>query len=237
MNRGIGVSALLLGLAAVLVVALVMLGNWQLHRLEWKTALIDAVEARAFGAPVVAPRGQLDPRVHEYRRVAITGTFRHDHARLVKAVTELGPGFWVMTPLDDGARNVWINRGFVPSDRRTRGRYAEPSGIVKIIGLLRVTEPDGTLLQANDPAGGRWYSRDVAALSRDVEIESRANWFVDAILKERAAEPQWPRAGLTRLDFRNTHLAYALTWYAMAAALAVGIGYVVWLERRQRVWG
>ena len=34
-----------------------------------------------------------------------------------------------------------------------------------MVGLLRLTEPGGSLLQANDPADERWYSRDVAAIA------------------------------------------------------------------------
>ena len=87
-------------------------------------------------------------------------------------------------------------------------------------------------MQDNDPAAGRWYSRDVAALSRDTGIDAEDDWFVDAAPDSSGTRLPWPRAGLTRLEFRNTHLAYALTWYAMALALAFGIGYVIYLERR-----
>ena len=34
-----------------------------------------------------------------------------------------------------------------------------------IEGLLRFTEPGGGFLRDNDPASGRWYSRDVAAIA------------------------------------------------------------------------
>ena len=103
-----------------------MLGNWQMHRLAWKTELIEAVEERAFGDPVSPPRGEFDPVAEVYRRVTIAGRFLHERTRFVKAVTELGAGYWVMTPLDDGARKVWVNRGFVPNDRRTDGGYEKP---------------------------------------------------------------------------------------------------------------
>ena len=101
---------------------------------------------------------------------------------------------------------------------------------IRITGLLRLVEPDGTLLQANDPAQNRWYSRDVAAFSDYLGLPQPAPFFIDA---DHAGTPDaWPRGGLTRLDFRNNHLQYALTWYAMALLLVAGTGYVIWLARR-----
>ena len=34
------------------------------------------------------------------------------------AVTELGSGYWVLTPLATRGFTVLVNRGFVPQDRR-----------------------------------------------------------------------------------------------------------------------
>ena len=48
---------------------------------------------------------------------------------LVKAVTELGGGFWVLTPLKTASGAiVLVNRGFVPADRR--GDIGLPPGEV-----------------------------------------------------------------------------------------------------------
>ena len=232
MSRHRALSVLALVAAAAVFSGLLALGTWQLQRLAWKGELIAAIEARAFGEPVAAPRGDVDPAAEVYRRVRVSGRFLHGRTRFVKAVTELGAGYWVMTPLEGGARTVWVNRGFVTNERRAAGSYDEPAPPVGVIGLLRVTEPGGTLLQANDPAAARWYSRDVEALSRDAGVEAESGWFVDAARDAPASVPAWPRAGLTRLEFRNPHLAYALTWYAMALGLALGVGYVVHLERR-----
>ena len=33
----------------------------------------------------------------------------------------------------------------------------------------------------------------------------------------------WPRGGLVKLEYRKTHLSYAITWFAMAFFLVVGI--------------
>lgn len=207
---------------------MVLLGNWQLRRLDWKVDLMTAVETRAYQEPVAAPRGQIDPAEQAYLRVTVRGQFRHGRSRRVKALTELGGGYWLMTPLQTSWGYLWINRGFVPA-ASDPANWVNPEGPLQLEGLVRVSQPGGTLLEKNDPAAGRWYSRDVAALSADAALVDAADYFVDA---DHAAGPQdWPRGGLTRLKFRNTHLSYAVTWYAMAALLTAAVLYVIRRER------
>ncbi len=83
--------------------------------------------------------------------------------------------------LSDGT-SILINRGFVPADKRdpsTRSEGQKPTP-VKITGLLRITEPKGTLLKSNDPANERWYSRDVAAIAERRNVADVAPYFIDA---------------------------------------------------------
>ena len=214
----------LLVLATALLATLVGLGNWQMHRLAWKLDLIEAVESRAFNAPVDSPSGVISAVDHAYLRVVVEGIYRQNLSRLVKAVTEIGPGHWLMTPLRTDQGYVWVNRGFVPTGITTAD-VKELAGMVRVEGLLRIAEPGGTFLESNDPQAGRWYSRDVHALSKHAGLGQTASYFIDS---DHVGEPSdWPRGGLTILNFRNPHLVYALTWYAMAILFFAAVVYVV----------
>lgn len=211
------------------------LGTWQVQRLFWKLDLIARVDARVTATPVPAPSSASWPGINaendEYRRVTTTGTFHHDAETLVQAVTDLGPGFWVLTPLEhaDGT-TVLINRGFVPADRRDPAARldGEIEGPVKITGLLRMSEPDGAFLRSNDPAGGRWYSRDVAAIAAAKGLEQVAPYFIDA--DATPLPGGLPVGGLTVIRFRNSHLVYAVTWYLLAV-MSAGAAYAI--QRRR----
>ncbi len=175
---------------------------------------------------------------HAYRRVRVTGVFLHDRETLVQAVTELGPGSWVITPfrMPDGAV-VLVNRGFVAPDRRDPAarRVGETAGETTVTGLLRVTEPGGTLLRSNDASSDRWYSRDVAAIAAARGLTDVAPYFIDADATLNAHD--LPVGGLTVIAFQNNHLVYAITWYALALMLAGGIAFVIrdeWQVRRTR---
>ncbi|WP_339771598.1 SURF1 family protein [uncultured Pseudosulfitobacter sp.] len=218
-RRPVWVDATILLLAGVMFVSMIALGNWQMRRLAWKLDLIESVQTRAFGDPVPAPQDAAP----EYLRVFATGTFAHDQSLRIKAVTEIGPGYWIMTPLVTDGMILWINRGFVPNTLE-QGAWERPQGQQRVTGLVRLDQPGGTLLERNQPDTGRWVSADLSEMSRAAGLrQAQTAYFIDS----EATGADWPRGGLTRLTFRNTHLVYALTWYAMAALFFVAMGYVI----------
>ncbi|MEM6550069.1 MAG: SURF1 family protein [Pseudomonadota bacterium] len=230
-RRPLWVDLLLLSLCLAVFLSLIGLGNWQLRRLEWKTALIEAVDTRAYGNSVPAPTTPVRAETHAYLRVAVSGRFQHERSQRVKAVTELGPGHWLMTPLTAEDGIFWVNRGFLPAGLQDTAR-TEPHGQVTVTGLLRIAEPGGTFLERNRPDQKRWVSRDVEAMSRTAGIRGAAPYFIDA--DHTGTQGTWPRGGLTVVTFRNNHLSYALTWYAMAVLLLTGMIYVVIERLRSR---
>ncbi|WP_183438716.1 SURF1 family protein [Methylobacterium sp. R2-1] len=212
------------------------LGTWQVERRVWKLDLIDRVEARIHAEPEPAPGPDewagLTAASAEYRRVRLTGRFAYDRATLVQAVTGRGAGSWVLVPLvTDRGFTVLVNRGFVPAESRERTARAagEPEGEVTVTGLLRLTEPGGGFLRRNDPTADRWYSRDVAAIAAARGLDRApadvAPYFVDA---DATPNPGGlPIGGLTVVDFHNSHLVYALTWYALAVMSAAALVYAL----------
>ncbi|TPN89424.1 SURF1 family protein [Mesorhizobium sp. CU2] len=223
----------LLGLVGVLV--FVGLGIWQLERRVWKLDLIARVDQRIHAPVVDAPGpaawGAIDAAGYEYRHVRLGGQFQSGANTLVQAVTELGGGYWVLTPMrtDDGF-TVLVNRGFVPQERKAE--FQQESSIAApatVDGLLRISEPGGGFLRSNDAAGNRWYSRDVAAIAKARGLADVAPYFVDA---EASGADIWPRGGLTVVAFRNSHLVYALTWFALAAMLAIALARPILARNR-----
>ncbi|RZI60106.1 MAG: SURF1 family protein [Zymomonas sp.] len=202
---------MLSGALLVLAAGFAGLGVWQVERGEWKLDLIAAVANRATAEPVQAPPSANADDA--YRRVWMQGRYRHDQETLVRAVSELGSGYWVMTPLETGGRTVLINRGFITQQQRATARH-EPAGTIKVVGLLRLTEPNGGFLRSNDPVTNRWFSRDVAEIARSRMIRDPANYFVDADASLNSASA--PIGGLTVIKFADNHAAYALTWFAMS---------------------
>jgi surfeit locus 1 family protein len=237
--RSTGTLVALVGLSVLLTAFLIGLGVWQIERRAWKLDLIAHVAQRVHATPVAPPGpgawSQVTAEQDGYRRVRLTGVLEADNETLVQAVTEQGPGFWVLTPLrTDQGFTVLVNRGFVLAERRARASRPldRTSGPVSIVGLLRISEPRGGFLRANAPAAGRWYSRDVQAIAKARGLSNVAPYFIDA---DATPNPGgWPLGGLTVIRFPNSHLVYAFTWFGLALMTAGAGVYLVIDERRAR---
>jgi surfeit locus 1 family protein len=216
------------------VAILASLGVWQLQRLQWKTALIAHVAERLAAPPIPAPGpaawAGLDLAALEYQPVTATGTF--DHAREAYVVYTLtspkgpvgGVGYMVMTPLlTTEGWTVYVNRGFVPADRRDPATRAGGvvAGETTVTGLLRTPYRRSWFAPADDVAGNAWFSRDPVLYAEAYGARSSeiAPYIVDA-----AFDPELPgglpQGGETIVAFPNNHLGYAITWFGLAAALA-----------------
>ena len=232
------VTLLLLAFAALLLFAgFLALGVWQLERRVWKLKLIAEVDARVHAPPAPAPGphawAALSKANDAYRHVRVHGRLLNGRETLVQAVTAYGSGDWVLTPmLTDRGFTVLINRGFVTDDRREPAsrKAGEIEGETTVTGLLRLTEPHGAFLQANDPQNDRWLSRDVAAICAARHLYDPAPYFIDA--DARPNPGGLPIGGLTVIRFPNSHLVYAITWFGMAALVLVCVGVFVREERR-----
>ena len=182
---------------------------------------------------------------------------REDVAEEIEASSRLAELMLAVSELPDGSV-VWVNRGFIPQALHLQWRQPaylrahSPAGQVSISGLVRKSEPKGGFLRRNQPALQQWHSRDVAAMAQALQLPHAAPFFVDAGLpsKQRLPDAQaageqprqslaqlqaqdWPRAGLTEVHFRNPHLVYALTWYALAA-MVLGAAWIVRRYRRRQ---
>jgi len=236
------------GLAALAALAILLtLGTWQLTRLSWKTGLIAQVEERSRATPVPLPGREawtsMSTERDEYRRVTMTGRFRHEaeaylfhvagDSRQADRNRPTGQGYFVLTPLvlADGS-SVIVNRGFVPTDRRDPAsrRDGLAARLVTVTGLVRFPEARGTFSAADDTTRRIFYTRDLPAIVRaqGLDAASTAPFSVDADATPVAGG--WPVGGETRLSFTNRHLEYAVTWYGLALTL-VGV-FVVFARQR-----
>lgn len=233
--RGL-VSRSLVALAAFLV--LVGLGTWQVERLSWKQRLIATIEERLAAPPTRLPTAgdwqRMSAAADEFRRVSLTATLLNDREGLVFTSGSAlrggpgGPGYWVFTParLADGSL-VMVDRGFVPEGRQDPATRADgqTTGSIEIVGVLRWPEARSMFTPADSLAQNLWFVRDPAAIAAAKGVEA-APFYV-----EQEAPPApggLPQVGRLQPNIPNNHLQYALTWYALALALA-GV-FAAWMR-------
>jgi surfeit locus 1 family protein len=165
----------------------------------------------------------------EYRRVTVRGIFRHgEELHLLNRSLNGNPGLHVLTPFErtdvPGNPTILVNRGWVPFDRKDPATRTEGliQGEVAVAGILRfpreVTGLQRVFLPENEPANNMWYDPNLAQMEGEIGADLLNYYLVDG----RAETPGlYPVAKQWRLDIRNDHLEYALTWFTLAIALLV----------------
>ena len=216
----------LAALAAFLV--LVGLGTWQVERLQWKESLIAERQARLAAPPEPLPSDAEDWRTWEFRRVQMSGAFRHDLEQLFGASAIDGQlGHHVLTPMlrGDGAA-VLVDRGWVPADKAhpAARRESQIGGPVEVTGIARYRadgEP-GWFTPDNQPQARLWFRYDLPAIEEAIGLE-----LLPVVVEADASGSDGlPIGGRTRIELPNNHLQYALTWYGLAAVLvAMYLGF------------
>lgn len=218
---------------------LIGLGVWQLQRLHWKEHLIATVTARETAEPVsleeAIAREKRGEDV-EFLRVRIQGRFEHANERRLYTVRGGAAGWSLITPLETAeGTTVLVDRGMVPvplEDPATRSETQKPDA-AEVTGLVRLSETPGIFTPDNDPERNRWYWRDVAGMARSIsgaEAVDIAQFLIAAEPSDGPAALPRAEAGLPELS--NRHLAYAVTWFGLAATLLTV--YVAYILSRRR---
>lgn len=225
-------------MALALFAVLLGLGSWQVQRLAWKEALVETISARIASPP--RPLSEIEALATktgdvEYWPVEATGTFRHEAESHFFATWQGQPGFYVYTPFELGDGGiVFVNRGFVPYDRKDPATRAEGqiAGEVRISGLARnrLDEKPSAIVPENEPDKNVFYWKDLDAMTARAGFAPGTQvlpFFID--VSENAVPGGLPVGGVTIIDLPNNHLGYAITWFGLAAAL---LGVFVMLVRR-----
>lgn len=231
-------------LVAVVSVACVWLGFWQLSRLEERRASNAVLDARLARQPIpledlVAALGpaqgiEVDPADYEHTRVAATGRLTDRGRVLVRSQVVRGQagvhGVYAME-LDDGTA-VLVNVGWFPLDVEigSIGEAFGESGQVDLTGLIRADQKRPALGRA-EPAGllDTVARIDIDRIQQQVELPLQPFWI-------QLVEPHDPGrlpipVPLPETD-EGSHLSYAVQWFSFGAVAVVG--YVALMRRELR---
>ncbi|WP_244630935.1 SURF1 family protein [Aureimonas sp. ME7] len=243
MTRGRIAAVVVVCLGAIAV--LTALGAWQVERLFWKEGLIATIDARIHAAPVdiatVEDRERQGEEI-DYTPVRLDGRFLHDGERYFLATNEGAAGWHVLTPmvLGDGNTVVFVNRGFVPYDRKDPATRVggNPSGSVSVTGLARAapTKKPNYFVPDNDPARNAFFWRSIPDMAQGLSLPAGATLLPFLVDADRGdGDPAGPVGGTTVVEIPNNHLEYAITWFALAFALMViFLLFLRWLWRRPK---
>jgi cytochrome oxidase assembly protein ShyY1 len=233
-------------LAILFAVACVGLGRWQLDRYQDKHARSQLIERNYDAAPV--PLAELMPsagtrldRALQWRQVEATGTYDVEHTVLARnrphraGSNDPTYGYEVLVPLrlEDGSA-LLVDRGWLPSGSRGTNPAeapdavpAPPTGPVRVVVRLRPSEP----VRDRQLPPGQVSSIAVPRIAEMTGQPLRAPY--GALVSEIPA----PSVAPARLDppaldgNEGINASYAVQWALFAL---LGLGFPLWLRRRQR---
>ncbi|ALE03196.1 SURF1 family protein [Bartonella ancashensis] len=225
-------SSILLGITCIFFFCIFSaLGTWQVYRLQWKQNLITHVNQRTHLPPVEAPPQEKWPHVtfekDEYRPVTLKGQLLKDKSIFVIAVAQDTTGYWILSPLQTADKTfTFINRGFIPMNMRSQFEQQNllqendspttHTKQIEVTGLLRMSEGAGIFPRKNNPDRNLWYTRQLPAMAKKLNLSNTAPYFID-VTDKISPEENFPVVGLTVIRFYNNHLTYAITWFILAA--------------------
>ena len=195
------------------------LGAWQLQRAEQKRTILSAHENAS-----MTPLAAVSSETPRYTRVRGRGHYIPTQIYLDNQILAGRPGVDVFTPLrfeDD--RTILVNRGWLPlpPDRTSLPRAPVPEHTVAVSG--RIDRPPQVGIRLGEP---RRLSRDhwpqlvtYLDLQRIAEVlqVSLSPWVLE--LSPDAPAGFADRGGSPVNFGPDRHLAYAYTWFTMAATV------------------
>ena len=202
---------------------LIGLGTWQLERLKWKEKII-AERMQRFSAPLLSIgdiKNQELPNF-EFRRISVGGRYLHAREMLVVNKVWRGqPGFHLITPFKTNiGGTLLVNRGWVPMDwPENKSAKAQSKSTLELIGNIRLDGRTNLWIPDNEPNKNVWFFIDVEEMAAKANLKDYYPYLLE--LRSSKKSVGYPKALLSRINVRNKHFEYALTWYALAITLFI----------------
>ncbi len=205
---------------------LIMLGVWQAGKVAEKNRVIADAEQRLIAPPAPLPETS-DAERDNYKRVRVEGRFLNgEESYFLTSKTLKGPGFDVIVPFEtsDG-RRILVDRGYVPQNLRDPATRTETTieGLTEVVGVMRWPDDTSAWTLDADIPKREFYSRSVAPLADLMKTEQVM------IMAGETGGKGWPRGSKAQVNIRNSHLPYAIQWFAIAAVWL--LMSVIWVRK------
>lgn len=201
----------------------VALGFWQLGRADFKQALQSRINDFARQPPLVIGAQAIDAEAVLLRPVEARGHYEASHVVFIdNRVYKHQPGYYVMMPLRiaGSGKFVLVNRGWIASgaERNRVPRVKTPTGEVLVRGTATAPSERFLELSSRVAEGNVWQNMVLERYRQATRLD------VQGIILQQTEGAPPPDDGLVRdwppVDLkRNTHLAYAVQWFALAGAI------------------
>ena len=191
------------------ILVFILLGTWQIIRLNWKNNLILEIETSLKNPPIELS----EENITNYLKIKTSGSIDFEKQIYLYNLNEKGtPGFEVINPLIVDSKNYLINRGWIPFEKKDSGEIYEFDesniiGTLKSQGKKNIFKPD------NDIKENYWFSLD----RKDI-LEFTGKEFSNYIIYLDGNYLS-PKPKIITANISNNHKKYAITWFSLAISI------------------
>ena len=193
----------------LIILSLLLLGSWQLYRLNWKLDLLNQIESSLKNNPVEL--SLIDKK--NYLRVKTSGNIDFEKQIYLYNLNDKGkPGFEVINPIIIDNENYLINRGWIPFDKKDKPEI----NLIdqnEIIGILKTQFKANSFKPENDIKKNYWFT-----LNRDDIFKYTGKKFSKYIIYLNG-DYKLPKPKVITANISNNHKKYAITWFSMAISI------------------
>ncbi len=207
------------------IVVLLSLGFWQVHRLEWKTDLLYAINERLNQPAVVLP-AKVDELNNQFLKVYVTGVFGSGEIHNLTSQKLKGPGFKIISPfVVDSGPTILVDRGFTREIFKNKSKSIETTYIEG--NLLWPNEVDSFTPTPNH-SKNIWFARDIEKMSKYLKTEPILLVATREDQPDKLIEPE-----PISLNIPNNHLQYAITWFSLSVVWFFMTVYFLWFRLKE----
>ena len=189
----------------------IVLGGWQIVRLNWKLELINEIESSLKDKPVNLSTNI----IKNYLRIKSAGSIDFEKQIYLYSLNEKGkPGFEVINPLKIGDKNYLLNRGWVPFDMKNN-KIINTIDENNIIGILKKQRKANRFKPENDLLKNYWFTLDRGDIFKFTG--KRFSPYVIYL----SGNIELPKPKLITAKISNNHKKYAMTWFSLAISIFI----------------
>tara|TARA_Y100000389_G_scaffold29708_1_gene25257 strand:- start:76 stop:729 length:654 start_codon:yes stop_codon:yes gene_type:complete len=187
----------------------VVLGSWQIVRLNWKLNLISEIESALIKQPVELSKSQNK----NYLKIKTSGKIDYDKQIYLYNLNDEGkPGFEVINPILIDTKNYLINRGWIEFNKKGALEINKQDE-KNIIGILKKQNKANRFKPENDIEKNYWFT-----LNREDIFAYTGKNFSEYIIY-LDGNYQIPKPKIINADISNNHKKYAITWFSLAISI------------------
>jgi len=201
------------------LVSLLLLGFWQLQRLEWKVELLSSIK-NGLSEGIIEFPFNINSSEFLYKKSSISGRIDQSNEMHFFSINSFGQsGYNIVVPLKSEGRTIYIDLGWTDFDtiNSKEFNFRTLNDELYFEGILVFSKERRLFSPKPDIAKNNWYLMNVDEMDNHTKLKSEQyilkvmeqEYFTD-LLNE-----------FTAINIPNNHLQYAITWFVLAVAIAI----------------